>query len=82
MTQAKQPQPTAEQPPNWDEDDMLPEYHLSGNGVRGKFAQALRENGYSITIRHPDGSTTTNHVSPQEVIAQQHQREQFNNPHL
>jgi hypothetical protein len=75
MTQAKPP--ATEHLPNLDDDDMLPEYHLSGNGVRGKFAQTFRENGYSVTIRHPDGTSTTRRVSPQEVIERQRQREQM-----
>jgi hypothetical protein len=75
MTQAKPP--ATEHLPNLDDDDMLPEYHLSGNGVRGKFAQTFRENGYSVTIRHQDGTSTTRRVSPQEVIERQRQREQM-----
>ena len=47
------------------DDDMLPEYDLSklGRGVRGKHAEAMRQ-GYSVTVHHNDGSSTTRHVPP------------------
>jgi hypothetical protein len=41
------------------EDDMLPEYDFS-KGERGKFYKPL-SNGYSVTITHPDSTTTTEH---------------------
>ncbi len=56
-------------------DDMPTEYTFSGKGVRGKFAQTLRENGYSVTTRNDDGTDSTHHVSPAEVIEQNRQRE-------
>jgi predicted RNase H-like HicB family nuclease len=63
-------------PSELDDDDMLPEYDFS-KGVRGKFAQIFRESGYSVTIRHHSGTSTTRRVSPQEVIERQRQREQM-----
>lgn len=49
-----------------DNDDMLPEYNLTqlGQPVRGKYAQAMRQ-GYSVTIHHPNGTSTTRHIPPQ-----------------
>jgi len=47
-----------------DDDDMLPEYDFSKQkGVRGKYYRAYRE-GYTVTIHHADGSTTTRHYQP------------------
>jgi hypothetical protein len=57
------------------DDDAPSEYTFSGKGVRGKFAKTLRENGYSVTIRNEDGTTSTRHVSPAEVMEQNRQRE-------
>lgn len=57
------------------DDDAPSEYTFSGTGVRGKFAKTLRENGYSVTIRNEDGTTSTRHVSPAEVMEQSRQRE-------
>jgi hypothetical protein len=55
------------------DDDMPLEYNFSGNGIRGKYAQAIRQNGYSITVHHPDGTSTIRHVSPDEVKEQNRQ---------
>jgi len=51
------------------DDDMLPEYDLSklGRGVRGKHAEAMRQ-GYSVTVHHADGSSTTHDVPPQDSM--------------
>jgi hypothetical protein len=48
---------------------MLPEYDFSkmGKPVRGKYAQRIRENGYSVTINPEDGTSTTTHVTPEEI---------------
>jgi hypothetical protein len=48
------------------EDDLLPEYDLSnlGRGIRGNYAEAMRQ-GYSITVHHDDGTSTTRYVPPQ-----------------
>ncbi len=47
--------------PNNDE-DMLPEYDLSGRvGVRGKYYRAMRE-GYTIKIELADGTTLVQHI--------------------
>ena len=48
------------------DDEMLPEYDLSklGRSVRGKHAEAMRQ-GYSITVHHDDGSSTTRYMPPQ-----------------
>jgi hypothetical protein len=64
-------------PSELDDDDMPSEYHFTGNGERGKFSKALREHGYSITIHHEDGTSTTSYVSPEEVMERQRQREQM-----
>jgi Domain of unknown function (DUF4926) len=50
-------------------DDMLPEYDFSkmGKPVRGKYAQRIRENGYSVTVNHEDGTSTTTHITPEEI---------------
>jgi hypothetical protein len=64
-------------PSELDDDDMPSEYNFTGNGVRGKFAKALQEHGYSITIHHEDGTSTTSYVSPEEVIEQQRQRDRL-----
>ena len=50
------------------DDEMLPEYDFSqlGQPVRGKHAKAMRQ-GYSVTIHHPDGTTTHREVSPQDA---------------
>jgi hypothetical protein len=47
------------------DDDMLPEYDLTlfDQGVRGKHAEAMRQ-GYSVTIHHEDGTSTTRQVPP------------------
>jgi predicted RNase H-like HicB family nuclease len=64
-------------PSELDDDDMPSEYHFTGNGERGKYFQAIQERGYSITIHHQDGTSTTSHVSPEEVMEQQRQRERL-----
>ncbi len=58
-----------------DLDDDMPEYSFNGTGDRGRFTKTLRENGYSVTIRNEDATTSTRHVSPAEVIEQSRQRE-------
>ena len=62
-----------------EEDEMLPEYDLSemGKPVRGKHAQRLRENGYSVTVHHEDGTSTYSEVSPENVAEQMKQRNQY-----
>jgi len=64
-----------------DDDDMLPEYDFSQSihGVRGKYAQVMREQGYSITVHHADGTSTTRYVSPSEVL--EHDRARERNKH-
>jgi predicted RNase H-like HicB family nuclease len=64
-------------PSELDDDDLPSEYHFTGNGERGKYFQAIREHGYSVTIHHQDGTSTTQHVSPEEVMEQQRQRERL-----
>jgi hypothetical protein len=69
---------------NDDDDDMLPEYDFSGSarGVRGKYAQTIREQGYSVTVHHEDGTSTTRYVSPSEVMEQNRDRERNRAQHL
>jgi hypothetical protein len=45
--------------PDATDDDILPEYDFSkmGKPVRGKYAQRIRENGYSVTVNHEDGTS-------------------------
>jgi predicted RNase H-like HicB family nuclease len=64
-------------PSELDDDDLPSEYHFTGNGERGKYFQAIREHGYSVTIHHQDGTSTTQHVSPEEVMEQQRQRDRL-----
>ena len=51
--------------PNDDEnadEDMLPEYDLSGRlGVRGKYYRALRE-GYTLKVERTDGTMLVQHI--------------------
>jgi hypothetical protein len=42
-------------------EDMLPEYDFTG-GIRGKHARAL-EQGYTVKVRHLDGTTTVQHFN-------------------
>jgi hypothetical protein len=58
---------TNDTPAPFDEDDLLPEYDFS-KGVRGKHHQAYRQ-GHSVTIRHQDGTTTTQEFPPLKTIA-------------
>jgi hypothetical protein len=77
MTKANH-HPAHQNPNNPDDDDMLPEYDLSNRPfVRGKYAQIIREQGYSVTVHHEDGTSTTRYVSPREVLEQNQAREQF-----
>jgi len=48
-------------------EDILPEYDFS-KGVRGKYAKALRENGYTIRVYHADGTFTEKRVLAQRTI--------------
>ena len=50
------------------DDEMLPEYDFSqlGQPVRGKHAKAMRQ-GYSVTVHHADGTSTTRQVPPQST---------------
>lgn len=59
-------------------DDMLPEYDFRG-GVRGKHAQALRQEGYTVRIHEEDGTTTVQHFPPTEgaVVLDPDVREYF-----
>jgi hypothetical protein len=51
------------------DDDMLPEYDFS-QGMRNnqQRAEALRKYGYSVTVHHSDGTSTTRYVSPTEML--------------
>ena len=51
------------------EDDILPEYDLTGKvGVRGKYSQSLKENGYTIKVNHADGTTSVRYVPPEGTV--------------
>ena len=59
MTQANDPNSELD-------DDMLPEYDLSQlrrHGKRGRHAESMRQ-GYSVTIHHEDGTSTTRYMPP------------------
>ena len=58
-----------DRPPTYDgEEDMLPEYDFTGkSGVRGKYVRAFRE-GYTVTVHHPDGTSTTRYEPEAEAI--------------
>ena len=48
------------------DDDMLPEYDLTGKkGVRGKYAKSLK-NGYSIRVLKADGTVEVREFIPKE----------------
>ncbi|MBI3242811.1 MAG: hypothetical protein HYZ49_11010 [Chloroflexi bacterium] len=58
---------------------MRPEYDFS-DGVRGKYAKTLRENGYVIRVRHADGTFTERRVLGENaVILEPDVREYFPN---
>jgi hypothetical protein len=63
MTQAK------DIPQSIDDEDMLPEYDFSkmGQPIRGKHARKIREKGYSVTVHHEDGTSTTTYVTPEDI---------------
>lgn len=47
-------------------DDMLPEYDFS-QGVRGKHFREYQQ-GYTVTITHPDGSQTVEQATPDSSV--------------
>lgn len=49
-----------------DEDDILPEYDFS-QGVRGKHFREYQQ-GYTVTITHPDGTQTVDRVAPDPAV--------------
>jgi hypothetical protein len=49
-----------------DNDEILPEYDFSG-GIRGKHFRDFQQ-GYTVTIHHADGSTTTKEYRPEPGI--------------
>lgn len=50
-----------------DDDPMRPEYDFTG-GVRGKYAKALREHGYSIRVYNSDGTFTEKQVAGEKTV--------------
>lgn len=48
-------------------DEMRAEYDLSG-GVRGKYAQQLKEQGYTIRVHQPEGGFTERVVPGDQVV--------------
>ncbi|WP_146141008.1 hypothetical protein [Stenomitos frigidus] len=49
-------------------DEMLPEYDLiKFRGTHGKHTEAMRQ-GYSVTIHHEDGASTTSDISPSNPV--------------
>lgn len=56
------------------DDDIQPEYDLSkmGKPARGKYAQKIRERGYSITVHHKNGTSTTTYIPPGEIARRSH----------
>ncbi len=62
------------------EDNTLPEYDFSG-GVRGKYAKALREQGYTIRVYEADGPyTETRVLGEKTVVLEPDVWEYFPNP--
>jgi len=55
------------------DDEMLPEYDLShlAQGIRGKYADAMRQ-GYSVTVHHENGTSTTRCISPDSMSNDKH----------
>jgi len=53
-----------------DDDDMLPEYDFS-KGVRNnqQRAEIMRTQGYSVTVHHEDGTSTTRFVHPSHPVS-------------
>ncbi len=49
------------------DEDMRPEYDFSG-GVRGKYARALREQGYTIRVYEADGTYTETRVLGEKTV--------------
>lgn len=48
------------------DDDMLPEYNLTGKkGVRGKYAKSLKK-GYSVRVLKADGTVEVREFIPKE----------------
>jgi hypothetical protein len=52
-----------------DSDDMPAEYDFSkmGQPIRGKHAKKIREQGYSVTVHHEDGTSSTTYVTPEDI---------------
>ncbi len=48
-------------------DDLLPEYDFSG-GVRGKYAKALRKEGYTIRVYAADGTCAETRVLGEKTV--------------
>ncbi len=48
-------------------DEMRTEYNFS-NGVRGKYAKALRENGYIIRVYKTDGTVVEKRVAGENMV--------------
>lgn len=46
---------------------MRPEYDFTG-GIRGKYAKALRENGYTIRVYKADGSFMERRVAGERMV--------------
>ena len=49
------------------DNDIRPEYDFSG-GVRGKYAKALREQGYTIRVYRADGTYTETRVLGEKTV--------------
>ena len=49
------------------DEDMRPEYDFSG-GVRGNYAKALREQGYTIRVYEADGTYTETRVLGEKTV--------------
>jgi hypothetical protein len=49
------------------DDEMQPEYDFSG-GIRGKYAQKLKEQGYTIRIYYADGTFSEKRVLGEKTV--------------
>jgi len=48
-------------------DELRPEYDFSG-GVRGKYAKALKEKGYTIRVYHRDGTFSEKRILGEQTV--------------
>jgi hypothetical protein len=64
-----------------DSDDMPAEYDFSkmGQPIRGKHAKKIREQGYSVTVHHEDGTSSTTYVTPEDIARRDRRHDPLTN---